>query len=222
MNWNSQSWKKSTKVLLGIVTIWPIVYIGLFIVFAFSMMLTLPFVDKRSGRNCGNVDLLQLDRKIKHGEIKKLTIKPSTIVATDRTGECQFDITVTNQATREEILRQAREVVDGRPRVEEIREETADESEAPALAVVGFVGVFIIHMVSIFLSIVLMPLYIVLAVKNETFDQTMRIVWVVLLCTMGILVNPAYWYLYIWRKRPDVSSKGDNAQPSGGDVPTGS
>jgi hypothetical protein len=46
---------------------------------------------------------------------------------------------------------------------------------------------------------VLMPLYIILAIKNERLDQTMRIVWVVLACTVGMFADPVYWYLYVWR-----------------------
>lgn len=219
MNWDSHSWKTLPKVLLGIATIWPIVYMGLFVVFAFSMVLILPFAEKGS-RNCGNVDLLQLDRKIKNGEIKQLIVRPRTIVAADRIGDCQFEIVLTNQATREEILSQAREIVNGRARVENIEEQTADQPDLPTLAPLGFVGFFVVHMLSVVLMLALMPLYIILAVKNETLDQTMRIVWVVLLCTMGILVNPVYWYLYIWRKPPGIPTKGDAAQPPGVDIPT--
>lgn len=59
---------------------------------------------------------------------------------------------------------------------------------------------FLCHMLTILLMIVLMPLYIILAVKDERHDQTTRIIWVVLLATMGMFANPVYWYLYIWRK----------------------
>ena len=200
-NWDSQSWKKSTKILLGIATIWPIVYVGIFTVGVFSMFLILPFAAKSSSRDCGNVDLLQLDRKIKDGEIKQLTVRPRELVAIDRVGECEFTVTVSNKSTRDEILNEAREVVNGKPRVERIAEESADNAEVSPFVPAGFVALFAIHMLSILLMLALMPIYIVLAVKNESLDQTMRIVWVVLLCTMGMVVNPVYWYLYVWKKR---------------------
>jgi hypothetical protein len=57
----------------------------------------------------------------------------------------------------------------------------------------------------------LMPLYIILAVKSDRLDQNTRIVWVVLLCMMGMFAMPIYWYLYIWSK-PRVSPSGGVAQ----------
>ena len=219
-NWDPRSWRKSAKVALGIVTIWPIVYMGLFMVFMFSMFLFLPFAEKGSNRNCGNVDLLQLDRKIKNREIKQLTVRRREIVALDRVGNCDFTITVENESTRQEILTEARQIVDGRQRVEKIEENAPEAEELPAFVPVGFVGLMAIHMLSVLLMVGLMPLYIILAVKNESLDQTMRIVWVVLFATMGMLVNPVYWYLYVWRKPPAPSIAGNAPQTSSNDIPT--
>jgi hypothetical protein len=219
-NWAPRSWRKSAKIALGIVTIWPIVYMGLFMVSIFSMFLFLPFAGKGSNRSCGNVDLLQLDRKIKNGEIKQLTIRPREIVALDRVGDCEFTITVTNESTRQEILAEAREIVGGRQRVEKIEEDTAGREDLPTFVPVGFVGLMAIHMLSMLLMVGLMPLYIILAVKNESLDQTMRIVWVVLFATMGMLVNPVYWYLYVWRKPPPASIADNAPQTSSNDIST--
>jgi hypothetical protein len=209
-NWDSQSWKKSTKILLGIATIWPIVYIGIFMVGMFSMFLFLPFAATSSSRSCGNVDLLQLDRKIKDGEIKQLTVRQSEIVAIDRVGDCEFTVTVSNKSTRDEILNEAREVVNGKPRVEKIEEGSTENAEVSPFIPAGFVALFALHMLSILLMMALMPIYIILAVKNESLDQTMRIVWVVLLATMGMLVNPVYWYLYVWKKPPALPAAKSN------------
>jgi len=52
----------------------------------------------------------------------------------------------------------------------------------------------------------LMPLYIILAVKNEYIDQTMKIMWAVLICMVGIFAMPVYWYLYIWRNQPPAAT----------------
>jgi hypothetical protein len=202
LNWDSQSWKKSTKILLGIVTIWPFLYIRLFVLMVFSMMLFLPRAERRSNRNCGNVDLLQLDHKIENGDIKQLTLKPDEIIAVDRIGDCEFTITVTNRSTRDEIVRKAREVVNGQPRVASIEDKSTEEEKVPAFLPLGFFGFFAVHMISIVIMMALLPLYIILAVKNKGLDETTRIVWVVLLATMGMLVNPVYWYLYVWKKRP--------------------
>jgi hypothetical protein len=219
-NWDAHNWKKSTKILLGIATIWPIIYIGIFMVGMFSMFLFLPFAEKSSSRNCGNVDLLQLDRKIKDGEIKHLIVRPREIVATDRIGDCDFTVTVSNRSTRDEILNEAREVVNGKPRVEKIDEESAENAEVSPFIPAGFVALFALHMLSVLLMLALMPIYIILAVKNESLDQTMRIVWVVLLCTMGIVVNPVYWYLYVWKKRPVLPPPNPIAPASAVDIPS--
>ena len=56
------------------------------------------------------------------------------------------------------------------------------------------------HMLTILLMMALLPVYIILAVKDERHDQTMRIVWVVLFCTVNMFAMPVYWYLYVWRK----------------------
>lgn len=219
-NWEPRSWKKSTRVLLGILTIWPIVYLGLFMVSIFSFMLILPFAEKGSSRSCGSLDLIQLDRKIKNGEIKQLTVRPNEIAARERNGDCEFAVTVTSESTRQELLTEARKIVNGQPRVEKIEEESARRDELPWFAPVGFIAFFAVHMLTIFLLFLLMPLYIILAVKNDTLDQTMRIVWVVLFCTMGMLVNPVYWYLYIWRKPPAAPITDNAPQTLSNDIPT--
>ena len=202
INWDSQSWKKSTKILLGIVTIWPFLYIGLFVLIMFSMMFFLSREEKRSHRNCGNVDLLQLDHKIENGDIKELTLKPREIIAVDRIGDCQFTVSVSNRSTRDEIVSKAREVVNGQPRVATIEDKSTAKEEVPALVPFGFFGLFAVHMISVGIMMALLPLYIVLAVKNKGLDETMRIVWIVLFATLGLLVNPVYWYLYVWKNRP--------------------
>lgn len=198
-NWDAARWKRSTRVWLAVVTIWPVIYIGLFFIAIFSMFLFIPFEEKRSAA-CGHLDLLQLDRKIKNGEIKQLTVKPLTITARDKANDCVYEITVTNEATRQEIIKEARELVDGKPRVDKVEEETSRPNVG--LLPFGFAGLFIAHMATILLMIALLPLYIVLAIKNVGLDQTMRIVWVVLFCTVGLLAMPVYWYLCVWRATP--------------------
>jgi hypothetical protein len=52
----------------------------------------------------------------------------------------------------------------------------------------------------------LIPFYIVLVVKSDRLDETMRIVWVVLICMLGMFAMPVYWYLYVWRNGPPAGS----------------
>ena len=54
--------------------------------------------------------MLQLDDKIKAGEISELTVKRDEVKGLDRIGNCEFRVSVSNQATRDRILRTAREL----------------------------------------------------------------------------------------------------------------
>ena len=200
------------KILLGIATIWPIIYMGVFFVGIFSMVLLLPSED-RSNRNTENIDLVQLVRKIDNGEIQQLTINQSEIVALDVSGR-EYHINTTNASTRSEILAQAKELdANGQPRVARIEEETA-RPVSPVIPI-GFAAFFGVHMLTIFLIMGLTPLYIILAVKNGRLDETTRIIWVVLLCMLGFFAMPVYWYLYIWREPRAGLARPDDAQLPG-------
>jgi hypothetical protein len=197
-NWDPATWKKPPKLVLGLLTIWPILYIPLFLILIFSGMF-LGILFGEPSQPSSRLDLIQLERKIQNGEIKELKAFSREIRATDRYGR-HFETTVDNQTTREEIIRQARELDSNqRPRVEKI-EENASEPQGNPIFPAGFMLVFVLHMFTILLSFLLMPLYIILAVKNERLDQTMRIVWVVLACTVGMFSNIVYWYQHIWRR----------------------
>lgn len=201
MNWNPQSWKRSIRLLLGLVTIWPVIYIFLFVSVFFIFFLTIPFaVASESNRRCGDLDVFELEDKIKNDQIKQLTIKSYEIEALDNVGNCEFHASVSKGVTRDRIIRTARETNSaGQPHVPRIVEEPKEPEFPPLLAGGGMVLFFGAHLLTMFLSVALLPLYIVLAVKDERHDQTMRIVWVVLLCSMGMLAMPVYWFLYIWR-----------------------
>jgi len=207
-NWQPQTWKRRNKLLLGLATFWPPLYMVLFFVGIFSMMMILPFASEReTQQRCGEIDLLQLDQKIKDGDIQYLTLKRTEIVAVDRLDKCEYRVFTSNESSRERILRDAREMVSGRPRVEKI-EENSSEPKVPMAFPAGIMLLFGAHFLTIILMMCLMPLYIILAVKNEQLDQTTRIVWVVLSCTVGMFTYPVYWYLYIWRKPPTTSGDG--------------
>lgn len=206
-NWDSGSWKRPAKVLLGIATVWPPIYIGLFVLTIFSFIFLIPFEDQRGGSNKDEaIDLIQLERKIQNGEIKELKITGSEVVAIDRVRSVEYHTRLTNESTREVILKEARELdANGQPRVTSI-DENARQPRLEFLPI-GFVALFAAHMATIFLIMGLMPLYIILAVKSDRLDQTMRIIWVVLICMLGMFAMPIYWYLYVWRKAPHVSAE---------------
>jgi len=168
----------------------------------FSMVLLLPLTENRSKNSCGRLDVLQLDQKIKDGQIKELTIRTDEILSKDRIGACEYETSVSDESTRREILSDARELVNGKPRVEVIDENTSQPESAPFFFPLGFGVLIAAHLFTMLVMMGLLPFYIILAVKNERLDQTMRIVWVVLACTIGIFADIVYWYLYIWRKPP--------------------
>ena len=200
-NWQPQTWKRRNKLLLGLATFWPPLYMVLFFVGIFSMMMILPFASEReTQQRCGEIDLFQLDQKIKDGDIQYLTLKRTEIVAVDRLDKCEYRVFTSNESSRERILRDAREMVSGRPRVEKI-EENSSEPKVPMAFPAGIMLLFGAHFLTIILMMGLMPLYVILAVKDERHDQTMRIIWVVLMCMVGMFAMPIYWFLYVWRER---------------------
>ena len=200
-NWQPQTWKRRNKLLLGLATFWPPLYMVLFFVGIFSMMMILPFASEReTQQRCGEIDLFQLDQKIKDGDIQYLTLKRTEIVAVDRLDGCEYRVFTSNESSRERILRDAREMVSGRPRVEKIEENTS-EPKVPMAFPAGIMLLFGAHFLTIILMMGLMPLYVILAVKDERHDQTMRIIWVVLMCMVGMFAMPIYWFLYVWRER---------------------
>jgi hypothetical protein len=123
--------KKSTKIWLGIATIWPVVYIFLFIAVIFSIFII-------AGLNPG----------------------PHPPV---------------------------------------------DNSPASILFPIGFMGFFVLHMLTIMGTLALTVFYIIRVFKTEQLDQNMKIMWMLLLFFMGMLAQPVFWYLYIWRDAPDLS-----------------
>jgi hypothetical protein len=112
---------RSTKLLLGAASIWPVIYIFFFFIFVFGLMLT-----SRAAP----------------------------------TGPGEF---------------------------------------APALGV-GIIAVFVLHFLTIMLSLGLTVFYIIHAIKNEAIKSDMKAVWAVLFFFGGIVAEPVYWYLHIWKE----------------------
>jgi len=171
---------------------------GIFFVFIFGGLFLGTMFSEPTRRDTTRLDLIQLEKKIQAGEIRELRIRSTEIEAIDRDGR-SFETAVDNESTREEIIRQARHLgTNQSPRVEKI-DENASEPRVNPIFPIGFVMIFLLHMLTILLMFALMPLYIIFPLKNERLDQTMRIVWVILACTVGMFADPVYWYLYVWR-----------------------
>ena len=125
--------RKSTKIWLGIATIWPVLYLALFFVVVFSLVIVAPF-------------------------------NPGT------------NAPVGNPATS-------------------------------LFFPFGFMAFFVLHMLTILGSLALTVFYIIRVFKTEQLDQNMKIMWMLLLFFMGMLVQPVFWYLYIWRDASDAKEK---------------
>jgi hypothetical protein len=215
-NWDSPGWKKSNKILLLLATIWPVIYMVLFFAIVFSMISLTSLAGSPGHRNCGYLDALQLDQKIKDGEIKQLTIQRDIFVATSRLGDCEYEVFVNNESSRAQILKDAREPVNGQPRVDKIVEHTSRPEIPTAFAPLGFLGFFVLmvlHLGTILLMMAQMPFYIVLAVKNDRLDQTKKIIWVVLFAVVAMFATPVYWYLHIWRV-PKTNGDSESLPPA--------
>jgi hypothetical protein len=167
------------------------------IVFGITSYFTLQGLE--FNRRSQNIDLLQLQQKIRDDELSQITVKPTEVVACDRSCECEYHIAVTNRETQAEIVRQARELnQNGRPHVPLVREENSQ----PKLFIgfgIGLIILFGVHMISIMLMFLLLALYLVLVINQKQFDQSTRIIWIILICLMGNLAMPIYWFLYVWR-----------------------
>jgi hypothetical protein len=199
VTWDTSTWKRSTRLLLGIATIWPIIYIVLFVTAIFSGIFVTALFAAPAAHNSRRIDLIQLEKKIQNGEIKELRITSEEIRASDRAGG-EFYASLDNASTREEIIRQAQMTgPDGAARVSSI-EENSSRAQVNPLLPVGFFALFAFHLLTMLLMFVLMPLYIILPLKNQQLDQNMRLVWVILACTMGVMSDVVYWYLHIWRR----------------------
>lgn len=197
--WEAGTWKKSTKLLLLLATVWPIIYMALFL----SIILSLVFTAERNRNPCGEIDVLQLDRKIRDGEIKKLSIGSGEITAFATNG-CKYEVWSRSDESRDDLLRDARETVNGSPRVNEIDKNPPPQEDLPdplrSLAPLAVMVLMVLHTGTMLLMAAQMPFYIVLAVQNVHLEQTMKIVWIVLFAVVSIIAGPVYWYLHIWRK----------------------
>ncbi len=55
------------------------------------------------------------------------------------------------------------------------------------------------HCTTMLLSLGLQGWYIYAVVKHPLLDQTMRLVWILVLFQFNVLAMPVYWYLHVWR-----------------------
>ena len=60
--------------------------------------------------------------------------------------------------------------------------------------------VVILHVLTIASALGLKAYFIYHAVKNVALESNVRIIWIVVLAFAGIVAEPVYWYMNIWKE----------------------
>jgi cell division protease FtsH len=79
-------------------------------------------------KNTANIDLVELDKKIQAGELKQLTIKATETVAIDRNTNTEYHVQLTNEPAKNDLLKEAKEEVNGKRRVDKVEDESGSSS----------------------------------------------------------------------------------------------
>ena len=84
------------------------------------------------GNNVEQVDLTRIDQMIQSGQLKQLTVKQTETVAIDNHNK-EYRVALSNDPAKNDLLKAAREVVNGQPRVAKVEEESSSSYIWPML-----------------------------------------------------------------------------------------
>jgi cell division protease FtsH len=84
------------------------------------------------GSSYENVDLTRLDQMIQSGNLKQLTVKQTETVAIDSNNK-EYRVALSNDPAKNDLLKSARELVNGKPRVAKVEEESGSSYIWPML-----------------------------------------------------------------------------------------
>src|SRR5258708_6479187 len=84
------------------------------------------------GNSYQTVDLTRIDQMIQSDELKQLTVKQTETVAID-THNQEYRVALSNEPAKNDLLKAAREVVNGKPRVPKVEEESGSSYIWPML-----------------------------------------------------------------------------------------
>ena len=84
------------------------------------------------GNSYQTVDLTRIDQMIQSSELKQLTVKQTETVAID-THNQEYRVALSNEPAKNDLLKAAREVVNGKPRVPKVEEESGSSYIWPML-----------------------------------------------------------------------------------------
>jgi hypothetical protein len=65
---------------------------------------------------------------------------------------------------------------------------------------------FPLYMLTGLINLGLTLFFVIHAIKTIDPKDDMRIIWVIIILLVGILANPVYWYLNVWRDKKKGSS----------------
>ena len=97
-----------------------------------------------TGKNSQAIDLATLYAKMEAMDVRQLTIKQNETVAVDKRGQ-EFRVQLTNDQTKNDLIKKGLEQVNGQPRVEKVEDESGSSSYiwpmlitwAPLLFIIG-------------------------------------------------------------------------------------
>jgi cell division protease FtsH len=84
------------------------------------------------GSSYQTVDLTKIDQMMENSSLKQLTVKQSESVAIDNNGQ-EYRAALSNEQAKAELLKKARELVNGKPRVTKVEEESGSSYIWPML-----------------------------------------------------------------------------------------
>ncbi len=84
-------------------------------------------------KNTENIDLTALYQKIDNNELKQVIVKQTETVAIDNNSGKEYHIQLTNETAKNDLIKEAKEVVNGKSRVPKVEEESGNSYLWPAL-----------------------------------------------------------------------------------------
>ncbi|HET6851524.1 MAG TPA: ATP-dependent zinc metalloprotease FtsH, partial [Pyrinomonadaceae bacterium] len=84
------------------------------------------------GSSYQNIDLTKLDQMIQGNQLKQLTVKTTETVAIDNNDK-EYRVALSNDPAKNDLLKSARELVNGKPRVQKVEEESGSSYIWPML-----------------------------------------------------------------------------------------
>ena len=196
---------KPSRLLLGLVTILPTIYVVVLVVSIFSLTAE-ESATQQSQQNqneklyAGNViDVGELEEKINNSELRELRLTRDEITASGRDGGTYL-VRTSDGRVRARIISEGEALdVNRNPRVPVIDDASESDVDISRMMLEGPPALFPLHGLAAVLMLGLMAYYIALIFRNPLLSQPMTVIWVILICVLSVWVMPIYWLAYVWR-----------------------